>query len=150
MVSELIDPVYRTWRKDVIDNVFYDFEASIIKNIPLCHSIQDDILIWPFNLDREYSIKSSVDITEESPPSFCNGLGTMNIASFQGRTIDLTTRDMGSEFRYVLGKVLSTQNCPTLRLSSHHCVLCFNLIKNMFNTYIYTHTHTHTHTLAYI
>ena len=56
MVSELIDPVYRTWRKDVIDNVFYDFKALIIKNIPLCHSIQDDILIWPFNLDRVRSL----------------------------------------------------------------------------------------------
>ena len=49
---------------------------------------------------------------------------------------------MGSEFRYVLGKVLSTQNRPTLRLTSHHCVLRLNLIKKMFNTYIYTHTHT--------
>ena len=44
----------------------------------------------------------------ESSPSFCNGLGTVYIASFRGRTIDLTTRDMGSEFGYVLGKVLGT------------------------------------------
>lgn len=57
-VSNLIDPVYRTWREDVIDQVFYDFEAAIINNIPLCCSIQEDILIWPFNLDGEYSIKS--------------------------------------------------------------------------------------------
>ena len=46
---------------------------------------------------------------------------------------DLTIRDMGSEFRYILGKVLV-------------CVLHLNLIKNMFNTCILTHTHTHTHT----
>ena len=58
-VSDLIDPVNRTWKKDVLDQVFYDFEAAIIKNIPLCHSIQEDILIWPFNPDGEYSIKSS-------------------------------------------------------------------------------------------
>jgi len=81
----------------------------------------------------------------ESPPSFCNGLGTIYIASSQGRTFDLTTRDVGSEFRYVLGKVLGTQDCPTLRLDSHHCVLCLNLIKNMFITCIYTHTQTNIH-----
>ena len=28
----------------------------------------------------------------ESPPSFCNGLRTIYIASFRGRTFDLTTR----------------------------------------------------------
>ena len=81
----------------------------------------------------------------ESPPSFCNGLGTIYIVSSRGRTVDLTTRDMGSKFRYILRKVLGTQDYPTLRLASHHCVLRLNLIKNMFNTCIYTHTHTSIH-----
>ena len=83
----------------------------------------------------------------EFPPSFCNGLGIIYIASFRGRTFDLTTRNMGSKFRYVLGKVLGTQDCPTLRLVSHHCVLYLNLIKNNFQ-YLYsklTHTHTSMH-----
>ena len=44
----------------------------------------------------------------ESLPSFCNGLGTIYIASFRGKTIDLTTGDMGLEFRYTLEKVLGT------------------------------------------
>lgn len=34
MVSELIDPVNRTWREKVIDRTFYEFEASIIKKHP--------------------------------------------------------------------------------------------------------------------
>ena len=38
-VSELIDPVNRTWKEDVVYQVFYDFEAAIIKIIPLCRSI---------------------------------------------------------------------------------------------------------------
>ena len=83
-----------------------------------------------------------MDTMEESPPSFCNGLGTINIAYFQGRTIDLTTRDMGLEFRYVFGKVLGTQDRPTLRLASYHCVLCLNHNKIMFNTYV-LNSHTH-------
>ena len=52
---------------------------------------------------------------------------------------------MGLEFRYVLGKVLGTQDRLTLRLASHHCVLRLNLDKIMFNTYILTHTHTSIH-----
>ena len=63
-------------------------------------------------------------------------LGTMNIPYYQS---------MSSEFRYVLEKVLNTQDRPTLILASHHCVLRPNLIKNMFNTCIYTQTHTSIH-----
>ena len=82
----------------------------------------------------------------KSPPSFCNGLGTMYIASFRGRTIIITTRNMGSEFRYVLGNVLGTQDCPTLRLASHHCGLHLNLDKIMSNTCtLNSHTHTSIH-----
>ena len=51
MVSELIDLDLKEWRTDVIDNFFYDFEATIIKNMPLCRSIQDNVLIWSFNPD---------------------------------------------------------------------------------------------------
>ena len=48
---------------------------------------------------------------------------------------------MGSELRYGFGKVLGIQNCPTLRLASHHCVLCLNPIKGTLNTcFKLTHT----------
>ena len=53
---------------------------------------------------------------------------------------------MGSEFRYAIGKVLGTQDRPTLRLASHHCVLYLNLIKNNLNTCILNlHTYTSMH-----
>ena len=75
--------------------------------------------------------------SKESPPSFCNGLGTIYIqCHFEEGHFDLTTKDIGSEIRYGLGKVLGTQNRPTLRLASHHCVLCLNPIKSTFNTCI--------------
>ena len=55
-------------------------------------------------------------------------------------------QSMGSEFRYAIGKVLGTQDRPTLRLASHHCVLYLNLIKNNLNTCILNlHTHTSMH-----
>ena len=78
----------------------------------------------------------------ESPPSFWNGLGTIYIVSFSRKDFWSYYQSMGSEFRYVFGKVLGTQDYLTLRLASHHCVLCFNFIKNMFNT-LYPNSHTH-------
>ena len=79
----------------------------------------------------------------ESHDSFCDGLGVIYIASSRGRTFfDLTTKDMGFGLRYGLGKVLGTQNRPTLRLASHHCVLCLNPIKSILNIAILTYTHT--------
>ena len=52
---------------------------------------------------------------------------------------------MDSEFRYDFGKVLSTQNYPTHRSASTHCVLRLNLIKDMFNIASKTHIHTSIH-----
>ena len=66
LVRDLMDLVYRNWREDVIDGMFYEFEASIIKNIPLCQSIQDDVLIWPFNPDGEYSVKSEYKFLQDA------------------------------------------------------------------------------------
>ena len=70
------------------------------------------------------------------PPSFCNGLGNIYIVSSQGRTIDLTTKDMSSELRYGLEKLLGTQNHLTLRLAFFHYVLCLNPIKGTLNIII--------------
>nr|POE88450.1 putative ribonuclease h protein [Quercus suber] len=58
LVADLVDPDIKEWKVNVIDNLFYDFEATLIKNMPLCRSIQDDVLIWPFNPDGVYSVKS--------------------------------------------------------------------------------------------
>ena len=91
------------------------------------------LFIWPLWTQR---------VVLESPPSFCNGLGTIYIASLHGRTFRSYYQSMGSEFRYALGKVLGTQDRLILRLASHHCVLCLNPIKNYLNTYI-LNSHTH-------
>ena len=58
MFSDLINPVYKVWNKDAIDRTFFTFEVTTIKNIPLYRSIQDDVLLWPFNLDGVYIVKS--------------------------------------------------------------------------------------------
>lgn len=58
MVCDLIDQDLKEWRTEVIDSLFYDFEAALIKNMPLCRSIQDDVLLWPFNPDGVCTVKS--------------------------------------------------------------------------------------------
>ena len=55
----------------------------------------------------------------ESPPSVL----------LRNDLFDLTSRDMGLEFRYGYEMVLGTQNRPTLGLASSHCILCLNPIK---------------------
>ena len=53
-------------------------------------------------------------------------------------------QNLGLEIRYALGKVWGTQDRPTLRLASHHYVICLNLIKNHLNTCILdSHTQQH-------
>ena len=65
-VSNLIDQMNRTWKEDMHDRIFYDFEAATIKNIPMCRSIQEDVLLWPFNPDGEYSVKSGYRFLQEA------------------------------------------------------------------------------------
>ena len=74
MVRDLIDSVHKTWREDVIDQNFYEFETAIIKNIPLYRSIQDDVLIWPFNPDDFYTVKSGYKFLQEENLSIQPGL----------------------------------------------------------------------------
>ena len=65
-VGDFIDQRQRIWKTDLVEAVFYDFEASIIKNIPLCRSIQDDVLIWPFTPDGNYTVKSGYRFLQEA------------------------------------------------------------------------------------
>ena len=74
LVADLIDPTIKEWKVNVIDNLFYDFEAAIIKNMPLCKTIQDDILIWPFNPNGVYSVKSKYRYLHEQQQHNLPGL----------------------------------------------------------------------------
>ena len=57
-VSCLIDQHQKMWRDDILEHSFYEFEANLIRKIPLCKSQQQDVLIWPFTSDGDYSVKS--------------------------------------------------------------------------------------------
>ena len=71
-----------------------------------------------------------MDTKRESPPSLCNGLGTIYIISFSRKDLSSYYQSMCLEFRYALRRVLGTLDHPTPTLASHRCVLCINPIKN--------------------
>ena len=56
-VCSLIDGDQKQWKTEVLENMLLDFEAGIIRTIPLCRIEQLDILTWPYNPRGEYTIK---------------------------------------------------------------------------------------------
>ena len=44
---------------DVVRSLFLPFEARTILNIPLCHSLPEDQIIWVGNRRGEFSVKSA-------------------------------------------------------------------------------------------
>ncbi|XP_075669986.1 uncharacterized protein LOC142639733 [Castanea sativa] len=58
-VQSLIDEDQRCWKTDLIDGTLLDFEATMVKSIPLCLTDQPDELIWPHSVKRAYTIKTS-------------------------------------------------------------------------------------------
>ena len=93
------------------------------------------LLFFLVNIEENVSVGTK----GESPPSFCNDLGTIYMASLQGRIIDLTTKVWVQS----LGTLLGRCQAPKIAQLPSLC-LNLNFIKNQFNTFILdSHTHTH-------
>ena len=57
-VADLIDTNTKQWNHEVIDGVFAQDEAALIKKIPLGRIASEDILFWPYSPDGRYNCKS--------------------------------------------------------------------------------------------
>ena len=57
-VCEFICQETQTWKMEKLDSCLLEFEAVVVKKIPLCHTQQRDIITWPFTADGEYTVKS--------------------------------------------------------------------------------------------
>ena len=57
-VAMLINPDSGWWNVQLIDRHFYPPDAKLIKSLPLCSTPQPDILYWPKEKSRNYSVKS--------------------------------------------------------------------------------------------
>ena len=58
-VSVLIDRATRMWKGDVVRYLFFPFEARTMLNIPFCHSLPEDQIIWVGNRRGEFSVKGA-------------------------------------------------------------------------------------------
>ncbi|XP_073355316.1 uncharacterized protein [Aegilops tauschii subsp. strangulata] len=58
LVSELIDPVSRTWNKQVINDHFLAHDADVILNIPLSSRVQPDFWAWHYDRKGFFSVRS--------------------------------------------------------------------------------------------
>lgn len=65
-VSLLIDPVRKTWKQDLVREVFNEDDAHIILALPLPRGpVEDKLiwnkLIWHYSVDRNYTVKSGYE-----------------------------------------------------------------------------------------
>ena len=65
MVSSLIDPITRQWQTDLVDGLFGEEDAEIIKRIPLSQGAAEDEIFWPFTSSGTYSCKSGYRFLKE-------------------------------------------------------------------------------------
>ncbi|KAL0003364.1 hypothetical protein SO802_017145 [Lithocarpus litseifolius] len=47
-VAVLIDESARRWNEELIDGIFSQEEAALIKKNPLSRRVSEDVLIWPY------------------------------------------------------------------------------------------------------
>ena len=57
-VDILIDPQTRQWNVEMVEGLFHEEEAELIKNIPLGRTEAEDVLFWPYSSNGVYSCKS--------------------------------------------------------------------------------------------
>lgn len=51
-----------SWKSTLVDQTFLPWEVESIKNIPLSYTTHDDLLVWPFTQDGQYSVKSAYQL----------------------------------------------------------------------------------------
>ena len=57
-MAVLIDESDRKWNEELIDGIFSQEEATLIKKIPLSRSATKDVLIWLYTQDGQYTCKT--------------------------------------------------------------------------------------------
>ena len=55
-VSDLINPLTRTWDSSLVHGLLSPDEAALVPSIPLSRTIVEDKIIWPFNPLGTYTV----------------------------------------------------------------------------------------------
>ena len=53
------------WRRDRLVEIFLPFEVTTILNIPLCHHLPEDSIIWVGNKKGIFSVKSAYYVAKK-------------------------------------------------------------------------------------
>ncbi|XP_075636851.1 uncharacterized protein LOC142609107 [Castanea sativa] len=56
-VDSLIDPSTRTWNEQLVDGLFVEEDAMLIKKIPFSRNVAEDTLYWPYSTSGNYTCK---------------------------------------------------------------------------------------------
>ena len=64
-IDLLIDPSTRRWNEEMVDGLFVEEDAKLIKKIPLSRHVTKDTLYWPYSTSGTYSCKSGYRFLKE-------------------------------------------------------------------------------------
>ena len=59
IVADLIDSSTPRWKNEVIDSLFIDHEADLIKNIPLSSALLPNKLVWAETNNEKFTVGSA-------------------------------------------------------------------------------------------
>jgi ribonuclease HI len=80
LVSTLIDPDTKQWKRDLLSHLFYPHEAKQILSIPISQRLPSDKIIWHFERDGEYSVRSAHHLLKQH--------NSRNVAGTSGQQSD--------------------------------------------------------------
>ena len=64
MVCDLFLPNSKVWNEDLINTMFYPWEASVINSTILSEGEENDILVWPLTPDGQYLVRTAYRMQE--------------------------------------------------------------------------------------
>ena len=62
MVADLIDSSTARWKNEVIDSLFIDHEANLIKSIPLSSALSLNKLVWAKTNNGKFTVGSAYEL----------------------------------------------------------------------------------------
>ena len=65
IIDSLIDPSTRRWNEEMVDGLFVEEDAKLIKKIPLSRHVTKNTLYWPFSTSGNYTCKSGYRFLKE-------------------------------------------------------------------------------------
>ena len=73
MVADLIYSSTARWKNEVIDSLFIDHEADLIKSIPLSVTLPEDKLVWAVTNNGMFTVGSAYKLAVSMFKSKCHG-----------------------------------------------------------------------------